>query len=86
VCVRPARPEGFRPLCPSGSRRTVQVDNGPLQTIDLYSQRIKGAQVVWQTAGLTAGVPHKVTVKVTGTRNAASTGSEVDVDAFIALR
>jgi hypothetical protein len=65
---------------------TVQVDSGPVQTIDLYSQSVKGAQVVWQTAGLAAGVQHKVTVKVTGTKNAASTGAEVDVDAFIALR
>jgi hypothetical protein len=73
-------------LGPNMGIATVQVDNGPVQTIDLYSQTTKGAQVVWQTAGLTRGVQHKVTVKVTGTRNAASTGTEVDIDAFIALR
>ena len=73
-------------LGPNMGIATVQVDNGPVQTIDLYSQTTKGAQVVWQTAGLTRGVQHRVAVKVTGTRNTASTGTEVDVDAFIALR
>jgi hypothetical protein len=73
-------------LGPNMGIATVQVDAGPVQTIDLYSTATKGAQVVWQTAGLTPGVQHKVTVKVTGTKNAASTGAEVDVDAFIALR
>jgi hypothetical protein len=88
-------------LGPNMGIATVQVDNGPLQTIDLYaacpagnttcatSGVAKAAQVVWQTAGLTPGVQHTVKVTVTGTHNpaaAATSTNEVDVDAFVAIR
>jgi hypothetical protein len=73
-------------LGPNMGIATVQVDNGPAQTIDLYAKTVQPAQVVWQTAGLAPGVQHKVTIKVTGTKNAASTGTEVDVDAFMVIR
>jgi hypothetical protein len=73
-------------LGPNMGIATVQVDNGPLQTFDLYARTPQPAQVIWQTAGLAPGVQHKITIKVTGTKNPASLGTEVDIDAFMVIR
>jgi hypothetical protein len=65
---------------------TVSVDGGPAQTVDLYSPTVKTATVVWQTAGLAPGITHTVRVTDTGTKNASSLGTELDIDTFLAVR
>ena len=55
----------------SGSRR-----------FDLYTAGSQTAQVVWQTS-LKPNVKHTIRIVVTGTHAAASTGTRVDVDAFL---
>ena len=72
-------------LGPDRGRATVQVDNGPVQTIDLYAPTAQPARVVWQTGDLSSNVQHTVTVTVTGTKNAASTSPRVDIDAFLII-
>src|SRR5437588_12949745 len=47
-----------------------QIDNGPIQTMDLYAKTVQAARVVWQTAGLAPAVQHEVTIKATGTKTA----------------
>ena len=63
---------------------TISVDGGASQTIDLYSASANPtrAVIVASVAGLPAG-SHTVTVNVLATRNTASSGTRVDVDAFI---
>ena len=72
-------------LGPDRGKATVQVDNGPVQTIDLYAPTAQPARVVWQTGDLSSNVQHTVTVTVTGTKNAASTSPRVDIDAFLII-
>ena len=56
--------------------------DGVLQTtLDLYAPMLKTKRVVWSTA-TGAGV-HTLQIRVTGTRNGASTSSRADVDAFL---
>jgi hypothetical protein len=47
-----------------------QIDNGPIQTMDLYAKTVQAARVVWQSGGLAPVVQHEVTIKVTGTKTA----------------
>jgi hypothetical protein len=71
-------------LGPDRGIATVTIDNGTPTTIDTYSPTVKPAQVIYALNGLAPGV-HTVTVQVTGTKRAASTGTRVDIDAFMAL-
>ena len=71
-------------LGPDRGIATVSIDNGAPMTIDTYSATVKPAQVVYALNGLAPGV-HTVTVQVTGTKNAKSTNTRVDVDGFVAL-
>ena len=72
------------PTGPNMGIATVSVDGGASKTVDLYSATYQPAQVVFATNGLKAGVQHTLRVTVTANRNPASTGSEVDIDAFLA--
>jgi hypothetical protein len=65
---------------------TVSVDGGPAQTVDLYSPTLKPATLVWQATNLGTASGHSVRVTVLSTRNAASTGNKVDLDALVGLR
>ena len=66
-------------------RATVQVDGGIPVAVDLYAASLQPASVVWST-GFAAGSQHSVTIQVTGTKNAASTGTRVDLDAFVLVK
>lgn len=62
------------------------LDAAPCVTVDLYSPTTGLRQAVYRSAGLSPTLNHTLEVRVLGTRNAASTGTVVDVDAFIVLR
>ncbi|HXD20797.1 MAG TPA: hypothetical protein VN654_27490 [Vicinamibacterales bacterium] len=67
---------------PDRGQVSISVDGKPAQLVDLYATRQQQATVVGAASGLGAGT-HTVTVNVLGSRNAASTGTRVDVDAFV---
>ncbi|MGI5939433.1 MAG: protein kinase domain-containing protein [Thermoleophilia bacterium] len=59
----------------------ITLDGKSLGTIDLYSQTTKWQEKVWGTGTLKPGI-HTVTIAWTGTKNNASTGTYISVDAF----
>jgi hypothetical protein len=64
----------------------VYLDGAKVATVDLYSASNKSRTVVFSKAGLDPSVIHTLEVRALGTKNAASTGKRVDVDAFVVLR
>ena len=60
----------------------VWLDGSMVGSVDLYAASLSVAQVVWATE--VAPGTHTVQVVVTGTHNAAATGSRIDVDSFLA--
>jgi limonene-1,2-epoxide hydrolase len=65
---------------------TVSVDGGPATTVDLYSPTLKPATLVWQATNLGTVTGHTIKVTVLSTKNAASAGNEVDIDAYLGLK
>ena len=59
----------------------VSVDGGSPAMVDLYSGGALFQQKVWETGTLGAGF-HTVKIEWNGTRNALSTNTNIDVDAF----
>jgi len=70
---------GFRGR--DGGIARVQLDGGPVTTVDTYSQSDKVQAIVFTATGL-ADETHTLTIEATGTRNAASAGRKIVVDAF----
>jgi hypothetical protein len=64
---------------PAGGKATVTIDGKSKGTVDLYAAA--PARHAQTFAGLTLKV-HTIVVKVAGTRNASSSGTEVAIDAF----
>jgi hypothetical protein len=54
--------------------------------VDLYSNLGSSRNVVFAKKGLDPTVEHTLEVRALGTKNAASSGMRVDVDAFVVLR
>jgi probable HAF family extracellular repeat protein len=69
---------------PDRGKLEFWVDGVKRSTVDLYASTVTARQVV-AINGLLNGA-HTVTVKVLGTRNAAATGAQVDVDGFVVVR
>ena len=67
-------------------RADVYVDGTKVATVDLYAASEQSRQVVFSLAGLDPSVSHTLEVRVLGTKNAASSGKRVDVDALVVLR
>ncbi|HSH22060.1 MAG TPA: HYR domain-containing protein, partial [Candidatus Caenarcaniphilales bacterium] len=65
-------------------RADVYVDGVYKETIDLYSPTTTFRQVVYAISFPTAGT-HTVELRVLGTKNAASSGTRVDFDAFLSM-
>lgn len=63
----------------------VWLDGVRLATIDLFSPTTRVRQIMFARNGLTNSA-HTLEIRVLGTRNDASTGTRVDVDAFVILR
>jgi predicted CXXCH cytochrome family protein len=59
----------------------IYVDGVYQQDVDLYSVTTEYMKVVYTKSGLSSG-SHTIEVEVTGTKNASSSNSIVDVDAF----
>ena len=68
-------------LGPSRGTVSIWLDGTLKATLDLCSPSPKKRRVVWSIA--TGGGAHTLQVRVTGTRNAASTSNRVDIDAFL---
>jgi hypothetical protein len=64
----------------------VWLDGLKVATVDLYSATMQTRRVVFSKGGLAPTNTHTLEVRVLGTKNAASSGTQVDVDAFVALR
>ena len=66
---------------PDAGIATVQIDGGALASVDLYAPTALYQPVVFSAAGL-ADADHTLKIVATGSRNAASSGARVVVDAF----
>ena len=71
-------------LGPDRGIAAVSIDGGPPVSVDLFAATQQAAQVVFALNGLSPG-PHTLVVTPQGTRNPASTGNRLDVDAFVAI-
>lgn len=60
----------------------VWLDGVKVATVDLYASTLQTARVVWSSGTIAAG-SHTLRVKVTGTKNASSSGVRVDIDCFL---
>jgi hypothetical protein len=69
---------------PSRGIARVFVDGVLVRSVDLYAPALGARRVVYARNGLPDGV-HTIRIEVTGTRNAASSGNRVDLDAFVVL-
>ncbi|MDP8905480.1 MAG: fibronectin type III domain-containing protein [Chloroflexota bacterium] len=63
----------------------VWLDGVKVATVDLYASSLLPARVVWASERLSAAT-HTIQVRVTGTKNNASSSFRVDVDAFLTWR
>ena len=69
---------------PNRGRASVSLDGGAPVTVDLYAPVQQLAAIPF-TFNVGSGTQHQVVIQVLGTRNAASTGTRVDLDAFVLL-
>jgi subtilisin family serine protease len=70
---------------PNRGRAQVYLDGVSMGIVDPYGPTVITRQVMFQAAGLVSG-QHTLSIKVLGTANSCSSGSYVDVDAFVTLR
>jgi hypothetical protein len=63
----------------------VLVDSVQIATVDLYSSSGQPRQVVFSKEWATSG-SHTLVVRLLGTKNASSSGTRVDIDAFVVIR
>jgi bacillopeptidase F len=68
---------------PNRGRAKIFVDGALVETVDLYAPTFQSRRVVFTELWGSAD-PHTIAVKVI-TRNASSSGSRVDLDAFVTL-
>jgi hypothetical protein len=61
----------------------LRLDGAFLRNIDLYSATQRERNYLWQQQVVDG--PHTLTVRWTGTRNAASTGTAVHIDGIAAI-
>jgi hypothetical protein len=69
----------YAATAPWHGKAAVSIDGGPETMVDFYSPSRADQALVYTSPTLNAG-PHTVTVRVTGTRNASSTGTVVTAD------
>jgi hypothetical protein len=60
----------------------IWLDGVKVTTVDLYAATTQPARLVW-ASGLLTNTAHTLQVRVTGSKNAASGGVRIDVDAFL---
>jgi hypothetical protein len=66
---------------PDYGKAKITVDGSKTYTVDLYSKTATWQKRVWSTGILTDG-EHTVKIVWLGTKNSASTGTYIDIDAF----
>ena len=71
-------------LAASRGKAEIWLDGNMVATLDLYSATTAKARLVW-VAAVSAG-DHVVEVRATGAKNASSTSSRVDMDAFVSWK
>lgn len=64
----------------------VWLDGALITTVDLYKSSTSTRETVFTRGGLSPSTTHTLEIRVTGTRNASSTGTRVDLDALAVLR
>ena len=69
---------------PNRGKAAVFLDGTRVSTVDLYSARARTRRMVFAAALGSEGT-HTLQIRVLGTRNPASTGTKVDIDAFVRL-
>lgn len=67
---------------PSSGISEVVIDQRAVATVDQYSAAVTYRQLAFESAALTPGT-HSISVRRTGSRNPASSGTNVVLDAFI---
>ena len=75
-------------MAPRNSNRgkaEVYLDGVKVATVDLYASSGQSRKVVFRRGGLDPSTTHTLEVRALGTKNAASSGTRVDVDAFVVL-
>ena len=75
---------------PNMGRATISVDGVVVKTVDLYSSTTLPRSMIFSRVfdQSTSGSPesHTIRVQALGTKNSASSGTRVEVDAFVVLR
>lgn len=66
---------------PDRGKAEVWIDGVKKRTVDLYASERAHQQVVYAISFASPGT-HRIEIRPTGTRNSASTGARVDIDAF----
>ncbi len=74
------------PRVTNGGYADVYLDGVKVATVNLYSASLQPRRVVFAKVGLNPSVTHTIKVYVTGTKQAASSGTRVDIDAFVVVR
>ncbi|MDP9352063.1 MAG: D-alanyl-D-alanine carboxypeptidase [Chloroflexota bacterium] len=71
------------PKGPSRGKARVYLDGVYAATVDLYASTYQAQQVIFTRTGLEASKRHTLEIRVLGTRNPNSSGTRIDVDAFV---
>jgi hypothetical protein len=73
------------PKGPDRGKAEVWLDGALASTADLYTSTLQPRKSAFVKNGLDPAVAHELEVRVLGTKNASSSGTRVDVDAFVVL-
>ena len=60
----------------------VWLDGVKVKTVDLYSSTAQWRKAVFAGNQLSTSQPHTIEIRALGAKNASSSGTRVDVDAF----
>jgi hypothetical protein len=71
---------------PNRGKAEVWVNRALVATIDLYAPTEQPRQVAWSREAMPANADQEIEIRVTGTRNPASSANRVDVDGFLTMR
>jgi hypothetical protein len=69
---------------PDRGKAEIWIDGVRVDTVDLYSSSAQSRELVF-TKNWATSDSHMLEIRATGTKNAASSGSRIDVDAFVVL-
>lgn len=72
-------------IAPSFGKADVYLDGARQTTVSLYSSTWRYKRTIWSKSGLSGDTTHTLVLKVLGTRDAASSGKDVGVDAIDVL-